>query len=165
MKLEMANADEAHQISELLNLAYRGTQGWTTENDLVDGDRSTIQDVKIAIESSMFLTYKIEHNLIACICLEEKDNEVYIGSFAVHPAHQADGLGKYILNKAESYAMSKLTVTKFTMVVLSERTELISFYERRGYKKTGLCKEYPKHLNVGKPKQHDLTIQLLCKNV
>ena len=164
MKLELANINEAQRINELLNLAYRGEKGWTTENSLVSGDRSTTADVKLSIENSTFLIYKKNSDLVACICLEAKGHEVYIGSFAVHPDYQAAGLGKTILNAAEKYSINELKAKKFVMVVLSKRIELISFYERRGYQKTGINKEYPLHLNVGIPKSSGLTIEQLCKN-
>lgn len=164
MKLELADINEAQDINNLLNLAYRGKQGWTTESSLVDGDRSVASDVEACIESSIFLTYKKEGILVSCICLEPKGCEVYIGSFAVHPEYQACGLRASVLSAAEYYAINEFKATKFIMVVLSARTELISFYERRGYQSTGICKEYPLHLNVGTPKSSDLTIVQLCKN-
>ena len=164
VKLELANINEAQIINELLNLAYRGEKGWTTENSLVSGDRSTISDIKLSIENSIFLIYKKNSDLVACICLEAKDHEVYIGSFAVHPDYQAGGLGKSILRAAEKYSIDELEAKKFIMVVLSKRIELISFYERRGYQKTGINKEYPLHLNVGTPKSSGLTIVQLYKN-
>lgn len=164
MKLELANITEAKEINDLLNLAYRGDKGWTTENSLVDGDRSTTSDIKLSIENSIFLIYKKDGNLVSCICLETKDHEAYIGSFAVHPDHQAGGLGKSILDTAEKYAIDELKATKLILVVLSKRTELIAFYERRGYYLTGVNKEYPLHLNVGTPKKSGLTIVQLCKN-
>jgi GNAT superfamily N-acetyltransferase len=164
VKLESANINEAQRINDLLNLAYRGKKGWTTEASLVNGDRSNISDVKLSIENSIFLIYKNNADLLACICLEPKGDEVYIGSFAVHPDHQAEGLGKLILKAAETYAINELNATKFIMVVLSRRTELITFYERRGYQRSGVNKEYPLHLNVGTPKISGLTIEQLYKN-
>lgn len=37
------------------------------------------------------------------------------------------------------------------MYVLNVREELIQYYERRGYKKTGLIEDYPLDANVGMP--------------
>ena len=62
------------------------------------------------------------------------------------------------------FAKNILKVTKFIMVVVSQREELIAFYERRGYKKTGEILEYPVHLNVGIPAVAGLTIEYLEKN-
>ena len=38
-----------------------------------------------------------------------------------------------ILQLAEQYAINNLTFDKFVMAVVSQRKELISYYERRGY--------------------------------
>lgn len=164
MKLELANINEAQRINDLLNLAYRGKKGWTTETSLVDGNRSIVSDVEQSIKNSTFLVHKNNAGLVACICLKSKGHEVYIGAFAVHPDHQAKGLGKSILRAAETYAINELKVTKFIMVVLSRRTELIAFYERRGYQRSGINTEYPLHLNVGIPKSNGLIIEQLYKN-
>ena len=164
MKLELATIDEAERINDLLNLAYRGKKGWTTEANLVNGNRSTVSDVKLSIENSIFLIYKSNTDVVACICLEKDADEVYIGAFAVHPDRQAEGLGKSILMEAEIYAINTLKAKKLVMVVLSQRTELIAFYERRGYQRLGIKKEYPLHLNVGTPKSKYLSIEQLYKN-
>ena len=165
MKLTPANINNAKEINTLLNLSYRGEKGWTTENNLVSGDRATLEEVQLSISNYLFLIYKNAEVIIACICLEEKGRDIYIGSFAVHPEHQSHGLGSAVLSAAEHYAITKLKAKKLTMFVLSERTELISFYQRRDYKLSGINKEYPVHLNIGIPKYTGLTIVQLHKNV
>jgi len=69
------------------------------------------------------------------------------------------------LHQAESYASTKLNAKKYIMVVVSQRTELIAYYERRGYIRTGDIQKYPNHLNVGVPLVDGLTIEYLEKNV
>ena len=165
LQLELASRNESEEINHLLNLAYRGKKGWTTENSLVDGDRSTVSDVVLAIESSIFLVHKQVNKIVSCVCLKPKGREIYIGSFAVHPDYQNCGLGDSVLNEAEHYALNKLNAKTFIMDVLSERKELIAYYERRGYQCVGDSKEYPLHLNVGIPKKVDLSIIQMCKNV
>lgn len=167
MKLEIANVSDASDICNLLNIAYRGEVGWTTESKLVKGSRADVNDIRLAItsECSRFLVYKKAGILVACICIEKFGDSVYIGSFAVDPEHQELGLGKQILDFAEQYANSEFRPDKYVMVVLSSRSELISYYERRGYKRSGVVKEYPRHLNVGTPMLDNLTIEELCKYV
>jgi len=163
--LAIARTSEAQAINALLNLAYRGERGWTTEANLVDGERSTVSDVVLLIESSVFLIHKNKNELVACICLQSNGSEVYIGSFAVHPNHQADGLGRAVLSAAEKYAAYELEATQLIMLVLSARDELIAFYERRGYRRTGIVQAYPLHLNVGIPRRSDLTVEQLRKSI
>ena len=165
MEFVLAKEHDACEICDLLNTSYRGEQGWTTEYQLVDGDRATISDVEAEIlrGSVIFLLYKDNGRLVACICIEVMNDEAHIGSFAVEPAFQTIGLGKKVLAYDENYAINNLGVSTFVMLVLSNRLALIEFYERRGYLKTGLTKKYPKHLNVGTPRDSGLTIEYLKK--
>jgi len=167
MELQLAGLKDAEEINDLLNLAYRGEQGWTNENGLVSGQRSVIDDVESTIkdERSQFLIYRDKTQLVACICLEPKGDDIYLGSFAVHPQRQSTGIGTAVLNTAEEYATDKFTVKKFVMVVLSERADLISFYARRGYQRNDIKSDYPVHLNVGTPKHPNLKIEQLIKYV
>ena len=166
INLKQANIDDAEAINTLINSAYRGTEGWTKETDIVEGKRSDIEDVNYLIknQNSHLLTAKNHDDLIACICIEEKENKAYIGSFAVSPAQQNRGVGKQVLERAENYAGKKFGITEFVMVVISQRKELVAFYERRGYKRTGKIEKYPVHLNVGVPSVKGLTIEYLTKN-
>ena len=167
LTLKPANIDDAEYLNLLINQAYRGQEGWTRETDIVDGKRSSLEDVKSLIQNpySHMLVAKINDVLAACICVEEKQNRTYIGTFAVNPAFQNQGIGKIVLSLAESYAVNKLGSKQLMMVVISQREELISFYERRGYKRTGEISAYPVHLNVGIPIVEDLTIEYLEKYI
>ncbi len=108
-------------------------------------------------KNSHLFVANINGNIAACICVEEKNGEAYIGTFAVNPAFQNKGIGKKVLSLAEKYAIKELGLRKLKMVVISQREELISFYERRGYKRTGEVSKYPVHLNVGIPTIEGLT--------
>ena len=51
------------------------------------------------------------------------------------------------------------------MLVISQREELVSYYERRGYIKIKINQDYPKNLDVGNPKTKGLTIEHLEKSI
>jgi ribosomal protein S18 acetylase RimI-like enzyme len=167
LKLELARSEHIEKISNLVNEAYRGKTGWTKETDLVQGNRTTADDIKSIIlnPNTHLLIYPYKNNIIACICIEKLNNEAYIGLFAVTPQNQSKGIGKLVLQLAEQYAINKFTIDKFVMVVVSQRKELISYYERRGYIRIGKIKEYPININVGTPKVANLTIEYLEKNL
>ena len=166
MKLDIANTTDAARVCDLLNLAYRGAEGWTTESALVEGNRCTESSIISEIKSpnSYLLLYKTDNIIQACISVQKIGNRAYIGSFAVNPKLQNSGIGKTVLNLAEQYAVINFQPEQFIMVVLSSRTELIEYYERRGYQRNGNINEYPIHLNVGVPLTPDLTIEELTKN-
>lgn len=167
MEFQLADLNDAEAVNDLLNLAYRGEQGWAKENGLVSSQRSVIDDVESTVKdkNSIFLIYREETRLVACICLELKGEDIFIGAFAVHPKHQSTGRGTAMLSAAEQYAIANFTIRKFVMVVLSNRPELIAFYERRGYQRNDIKNDYLVHRNVGIPKWPNLKIEQLIKYV
>jgi len=164
--LEVAKTEQIENICDLVNLAYRGESGWTKETNLVGGDRTNANEIQgyLSNPNAHLLVAVVNGEIVSCVCIEKDGDRAYIGFFAVHPKLQGDGVGKEILHQAESYASTKLNAKKYIMVVVSQRTELIAYYERRGYIRTGDIHEYPTHLNVGVPLEDDLTIEYLEKN-
>lgn len=165
INLELAGEDDVDGLYLLINEAYRGHSGWTRETEIVEGARSSTDDIRNLIinPNTHFFAAKINGSIAACICVEEKNGQAYIGTFAVSPVYQNQGIGKQVLSLAEHYTVNQLGYKKLVMVVISQREELISFYERRGYKRTGKISDYPVHLNVGVPKVEHLTIEYLEK--
>jgi ribosomal protein S18 acetylase RimI-like enzyme len=161
---------ESAAIAALVNAAYRGEssrQGWTTEADLLDGLRTTAADVQQLIESehSVILVCVSGDDLIASVCLEKKADAAYIGMFVVNPTMQGSGIGKQLLTYAESYAVEQWSVSRFCMHVITQRDALISFYERRGYRRTGVVKAFPVNPEMWQPKKTGLQFELLEKPV
>jgi len=163
-----ALAADSALIAALVNSAYRGDasrQGWTTEADLLDGLRTTAIDVRHLIESgrSVILVCMSGDDLIASVCLEQDANAAHVGMFVVNPVMQKLGVGKQLLTYAESYAAQHWSVHKFCMYVITLRHELIAFYERRGYRRTGMFKTFPVNPDMWQPKTAGLQLELLEK--
>ena len=166
LSLHLANRKQLREICELVNLAYRGEEGWTRETDILQGDRATLAEIESALDNtdSHLLTYVDNDEVLACICITRDNEHAYLGLLSVHPRLQGKGIGKLVLALAETYATQELGITKYRMAVVSQRHELITYYERRGYRRTGIIEDYPVHLNVGIPKVSGLTIEYLEKN-
>lgn len=136
--INIATAADAAAITVLLNSAYRGEQskkGWTTEADLIQGNiRSTVENVTEIIEKegSNFLVSKNEQELIACVNLQQHNQKIYLGMFAVKPILQGGGIGKALLHAAEEWCLYK-SCSCIYMTVVNVRTELIDWYCRHGY--------------------------------
>jgi len=166
MQFREATLDDTKEIVELINIAYRGEDGWSTENSLVSGDRTTENEVISYLYNPKSHLFVLANSLVkAVICVEEQEEVAYIGFFSVHPSLQGQGIGKRVLTFAEDFAYKSLNFTHFKMAVLADRGELINFYLRRGYQKTEQTIAYPKDLNVGTPKREDLTVIYLEKKV
>jgi len=163
--LEKARLKDAKDIVALINEAYRGAIGWTKETDLITGERVSHETIDGLLKDSSihFLVAYNLGDLLCCICIEHSAQTANIGFFAVKPKLQQLGIGQSVLAQAESYASSVLKINKFAMQVVKQRTELVDFYLRRGYKKIGLVKAYPNNLNSGVPKVKGLKVESLEK--
>ena len=160
-----AHFSEANDISNLLNLAYRGSENWTEETMLLEGARASSSLIECSMNESgtCFFVCRNETVLLACIRLTLVGNEAYIGSFALLPKYQGKGIGTHLLSEIEKMAMLEYGVTLFSLPVLTEQTVLKRFYEKCGYHKTGYSEPYPAHLNIGKPKRSDVMIDFYLK--
>lgn len=166
--IRLAKPDDVTAIVALVNRAYRpvgDSKGWTHESNIVDGARVTEEQLRALFVSDSFV-FVAEQNqqLSACVHLSVENGCGHIGMFATSPDLQAKGLGKKMLAYAENYAREHFAVTKFEMIVISERVELVAFYLRRGYQKTGRVDGYPVSAGIGIPKVQGLTIEVLQKS-
>jgi ribosomal protein S18 acetylase RimI-like enzyme len=85
--------------------------------------------------------------------------------FAVRPDGQGSGLGKALLAAAEDHARTG-GATTMEMCVIDRRTELIAWYERRGYVRTGETRPFPYgEPGVGFPHDADLRFAVLVKSL
>ncbi|MGN2252440.1 GNAT family N-acetyltransferase [Frateuria sp. GZRe12] len=158
-------------IVALVESAYRGDsgrRGWTTESDLLDGQRTDAVDVADAVArpDSRILLLERDGRLLASCHLERKGEAAYFGMFAVDPAQQAGGLGKQLLGEAERLARKDWGCRLMEMTVIVQRAELIAWYERRGYRRTGSYKPFPYgQERFGIPRRDDLRFELLVKEL
>lgn len=158
-------------IVALVESAYRGDSsraGWTTEADLLDGQRTDPEAVAahVADPASVVLLAERDGELLACCHLERHDDYAYFGMFAVRPTAQGGGLGKTVIAAAEHFAADEWGVPELHMTVISVREELIAWYERRGYTRTGQTSPFPYgDERFGLPKRADLEFELLLKKL
>ena len=165
-----AVAGEEVPIADMINTSYRGETsklGWTTEADLLDGLRTNAEEIRrlIAADGSMILLCLDGAELIGSVHVERKQDHAYFGMFVVQPILQGRGIGKQLLEMAEQTVLREWGIGKFVMVVISFRQELIAYYERRGYRRTGKHLPFPSNPKMWTPKVEGLRLELLEKVV
>ena len=164
-----AGEGDVDAVVALVESAYRGDHsraGWTTEADLLDGRRTGADDVlaSIAQPQSRVLLAERGEQLLACAHVAVDDGAGYFGMFSVVPGLQGAGIGKQVLAEAERIARDTFGQTVMRMTVIDVREELIAYYERRGYRRTGIKKPFPYgDARFGLPKRADLRFEVLEK--
>ena len=167
----LATSADVAAIVALVESAYRGDvsrKGWTTEADLLDGQRTDPAGVAelIAKPGSCMLLAERDGALLACANLEKRGEAGYFGMFSVRPDLQGAGIGRAVLAEAERVAHEDWHCREMHMTVISVRDELIAWYERRGYRRTGIHSPFPYgDARFGIPKREDLRFELLVKTL
>jgi ribosomal protein S18 acetylase RimI-like enzyme len=157
-------------IVQLVDSAYRGDAsraGWTTEADLLEGQRTDNAAVAemLAAPGSTVLLAEDGGQLVGCCRIELRPGaEAYFGMFSVQPLQQGGGLGRQLLAEAERIARDDWAAATMIMTVIAQRTELIAWYERRGYRRTGETEPFPYgNERYGIPRRPDLVFAVLAK--
>jgi ribosomal protein S18 acetylase RimI-like enzyme len=172
LAFRFARAADVAAIVALVESAYRGEEsraGWTTEADLLDGGRTDAEAVLAILDAadSEMLLAEHECQLAACCQLERRpDSVAYFGMFSVRPGQQGQGWGREVLARAEQFARQDWAAVTMVMTVLAPREELIAWYERRGYRRTGETSPFPYgNARFGIPRRADLSFVRLAKDL
>ena len=149
MKVSAVTPPDFSDITKLVNAAYRGEtskEGWTTEADLLLGEKRTdVATLAAEWEQPGTAILKLEDEegaLFGCVLLRHSEAGLYLGMLSVWPWLQAKGVGKWLMEAAETHAL-QLNCHRIYLTVISARTELIAWYQRRGYLLTGETKPFP----------------------
>ena len=172
MHLDPAARDDLPALHALIESAYRGEsarQGWSHEADLLGGQRTDIDalDAMLADPAQHLLVLRDGDELRACVALTDKSAGLaYLGMLTVEPSRQSAGLGRMILAAAEDHAAAHFAATRIEMTVIAQRHELIAWYERRGYARTGEQRPFPGHdPRFGLPQRDDLAFEVMEKTL
>jgi ribosomal protein S18 acetylase RimI-like enzyme len=153
--ISKATLQDIPSLNILINSAYRGEtskKGWTTEAHLLEGKRTTEEELTAIIldPKNTFLKFTENDQIIGSVLLVEKEHQLYVGMLTVSPELQNSGIGKKMLAEAENHAKS-LGLSTLSMTVVSVRAELIAWYKRHGYVDTGKREAFPSsdiHINI-----------------
>ena len=179
----------------LVESAYRGDAsraGWTTEADLLDGQRTDeieIREIICGAHSRIRLAEQspaglqildqiqahtpsqeraLPHaaSLVGCVRIENAGDAGYIGMVSVLPNLQSAGIGRQLLHEAERVIRDELRLPRARMTVIGQRDTLIAWYQRRGYSLTGKQEKFPYgQPRAGTPRRDDLYFEVLEKSL
>lgn len=169
LRFRVADEEDVDAVVRLVESAYRGDAsraGWTTEADLLDGQRTDADAVRLVLTApgSRILLAERCGRLVACAQLERRGDQAYFGMFAVDPAEQGGGVGSTVLEEAERVARGELGAHALQMTVIRQRDDLLAWYARRGYRQTGETRPFPYgDERYGIPRRTDLEFTVVAK--
>ena len=170
--IRLATAVDLSALLDLVQRAYRGDSaraGWTHEADLLDGQRTDAEALAtmLADDRQRVLVAEQHDRLIGCVQVSDQGNGIaYLGMLSVDPGLQAHGLGRLLIGAAETTAAEAFAARRMEMTVIDQRAELIAYYERRGYVRTGETRPFPlDDPRFGLPRRRDLKFAVLMKNL
>jgi ribosomal protein S18 acetylase RimI-like enzyme len=155
LAFRFAVREDAAALVAALEEAYRGEASagrWDSESHLLRGPRTSLAEVSdlIADPDSHFVFAERDGALCACALIQKSahvdgrsgvEGVAYFGMFAV--ARRGVGVGDSVLAECERRVRALWSATSLSMTVISLREALIGWYERRGYRKTGLRIAFP----------------------
>jgi ribosomal protein S18 acetylase RimI-like enzyme len=171
IRIRVATAADVAAIVDLVESAYRGErsrEGWTTEADLLDGQRTYSDEVGAIVRSShsLILVAEVAGDPVGCCQLSARaDGSAYLGMLAVKPRLQGRGVGRIIMSEAERIARDILGSNELQIMVIRQRDDVISWYGRHGYRGTGTTVPFPyDDQRKGIPRRADLEFVVLAKH-
>ncbi|QWT20435.1 GNAT family N-acetyltransferase [Bacillus sp. NP157] len=162
---------DAAVIASLVESAYRGDAsraGWTTEADFLLGRRTDVTEIEELVTgpNGRFVLFERDGMVGASCYIEHQDDTCYFGMFSVHPPFQGSGIGRLVIEEVERIAREEWQCRRVEMTVIDIRAELIAWYERRGYVRTGRTKPFPYgDERFGIPQRDDLRFEYLVKEL
>ncbi|MER6399035.1 MULTISPECIES: GNAT family N-acetyltransferase [unclassified Kitasatospora] len=166
-----ATVADVPALLALVESAYRGDAsraGWTTEADLLDGQRTDAEGVTAAVTHPDGVVLLVERagELVACCQLEHRGPTAYFGMFSVSPGRQGGGVGRAVLEEAARFVAREWGAVELEMTVIEQRADLIAWYERRGFHRTGVYSPFPYgDERFGVPRRPDLRFEKLVKDL
>ena len=136
-------------LHRLIESAYRGEAsraGWTTEADLLDGQRTDPDDLAdiLADPGQALLTAWRADDLVGCVLIADRGEETgYFGMLSVSPTLQAGGLGRRLVEAAHAALADRFGARRVRISVFPQRETLIAWYGRLGYRLTAATLPFP----------------------
>jgi ribosomal protein S18 acetylase RimI-like enzyme len=170
IEIRAADLDDIDEIIDLVHSSYRGDSsraGWTTEADLLDGSRTDRNEVTSMItdDGSMILVCVDDDVIVGSVNIRRQGSACYLGMLSVSPQVQGSGVGRKLIAAAERRAHAEWGSEKMEMTVFSVRSELVAYYERRGYHRTGEKRPFVGDDVHGTPRVEGLEFDVLEKSL
>jgi ribosomal protein S18 acetylase RimI-like enzyme len=147
----IATTDDAPRIRDLIHAAFRFTDAsidWIGSPELAKTFDIPIEVIlkRITAPDNVFLVSSNTPDgpIIGCVNVFKKTPDYgRLALLAIDPALQRSGLGKKMVVIGEEHLTREFGVENIGLNALQTRKELIKWYEKQGYVRTGAITELP----------------------
>ncbi|KAM5343734.1 hypothetical protein ACJ41O_012271 [Fusarium nematophilum] len=150
LQFRTATPDDAPQLQQLIQAAFRvqdSRKDWIDDLGLSSSFTIGVEQILPTItnpDGAFLVATDDNAALVGCMGVAKKgDDGARLFMLAVDQKYQCGGLGRQVLAYAEDYCGRTWDVKKLGLNALSVREALISWYMRRGYRKTGELTPFP----------------------
>jgi ribosomal protein S18 acetylase RimI-like enzyme len=131
MRIRQAIASDASEIARIINAAFE------IEREFRRGDRTSPSEVLGTMNRATFLVAEEANRLVGAVEVRIDGREGYFGMLAVDASVRRGGIGRALVDAAEAHCRSAGCAV-MTMSTGENRTELIPYYEKMGYRVTSI---------------------------
>lgn len=148
-EIRPASLSDLPAVHSVIERAYRGDSaklGWTHEADLLFDTRTDTDTLRAIVndDHQVLLVLFESETPLGCVNVAYRgDCLAYLGLLCIEPTRQGEHLGRQLMAAAEAYARDRLGCRVIEMTVIEQRRELIAYYERRGWARTGERRDFP----------------------
>lgn len=177
IQFRIATPDDAPQIQNLIQSAFRAEDTrarWTGSPELASQFHISVDEVltsmskpDCAVLVATDPTSTGDNNaLVATVeAFRRTPDLARLSMLAVNSTRQRGGLGRAVLAHAEDYCRRTWGVQRLGLNALSTRGELIAWYERCGFARTGETSAFPRERFAGMDLPEDLCFVELEKDL
>lgn len=151
LQFRLATQDDAEKLHHLIQAAFRAEdsrEGWVGNADLASSFSLDVKDIMPTItnpDSAFLIATDNNDTLIGSIGVSRRGPDgARLFMLAVDQQHNRGGIGRQVLAHGEDYCQQTWNATKLALNALSTREALVSWYMRRGYRKTGETTPFPR---------------------
>ncbi|KAH8774587.1 putative N-acetyltransferase, GNAT family [Diaporthe sp. PMI_573] len=188
LQFRIATSDDAARIQNLIQTSFRTEDTrarWTGSTELASQFHISVDEVLASFNKPecavLVATDPTDGSIVASVeCVrrrttaaadnnnnndDDDDDLARLSMLAVDNSRQRAGLGRAVLARAEDYCRREWGVTRLGLNALSTREELISWYVRCGFERTGETSAFPRDRFPGLKLPEDLCFVELEKDL
>ena len=129
--IRWAHTDEADEIARIINVAFE------VEREFRQGERTSAAAIRELIARGEILVSEENGQLIGAVEVRVTGETGYFGMLAVDTSARRGGVGRALVEAAEDHCR-RAGCTVMTMSTGEDRTELIPYYGKMGYRVTSI---------------------------